>query len=711
MLGRPTACRRSLGKATTMLWNRLPLATKLLLPICLALIIGLAVSAWVVRDRSAAETQALSLEFGRSTAKTAAADVQLRFNTAFEVARILAENTLAAKAAGAPRQDLIDATKAATRANPDLVGTWIEIIADGYDNKAEEYKGTPGMTQDGRISIYTVHKDDDVDVAPPSEGESQAIYQEYFTGAFDSAQEYVSAPYIYPVNGVNVLMTSVTVPIIEGGKVIGVSGVDLALDAVNTQLAAQKPLGDGSVYLLSDSSIWVAHPDAERLGKKLADTQSSLAPAFERAVKGENVESYDYSESLQSNVLRIFTPIKLGDAPRPWVVMTNLVGATMDKPTNAITKIILISSVVLILVLALVMILLVRSLATKPVRALTGVVDQMAGGRTDVTVPSTGRGDELGVMAKAIEIFRQKLIEIEALRAKTSQAEAEAAAARRRGMLELADSFEASVKGVVQAVSASAVELEANAQSMSAVAEEATRQAQIVAAATTEASTSVTTVAAASEELSASIGEISRQVSDSARTANDAVSEVEATGHTMSELAGAADEIGGIVRLIGEIASQTNLLALNATIEAARAGDAGKGFAVVASEVKNLATQTAKATEEITGRIQKIQSTTGAAVAAMNSVKTTIAKVSEISSAIAAAVEEQTAATSEISSNATQAASGTEEVARSIAGVSRAADDAGSAAGQVLEASGELAKQAEALRYEVDSFIARVRSE
>jgi methyl-accepting chemotaxis protein len=189
------------------------------------------------------------------------------------------------------------------------------------------------------------------------------------------------------------------------------------------------------------------------------------------------------------------------------------------------------------------------------------------------------------------------------------------------------------------------------------------------------------------------------------------VSEVESTGHTMSELAGAADEIGGIVRLIGEIASQTNLLALNATIEAARAGDAGKGFAVVASEVKNLATQTAKATEEITGRIQKIQSTTGAAVAAMNSVKTTIAKVSEISSAIAAAVEEQTAATSEISSNATQAATGTEEVARSIEGVSRAADDAGSAAGQVLEASGELAKQAEALRYEVDSFIARVRSE
>jgi methyl-accepting chemotaxis protein len=693
------------------LWNRLSLASKLLQPICLALIIGLAASTYIVRDRSATETQTLSLKLGRTTAEAAAAKVQLRFNTAFEVARVLAENTLVAKAAGKPRQELLDATKAATRANPDLVGTWIEIIADGYDDKAEEYKGATGMTADGRISIYTVHKDGDVDVAPPSEGESQAIYQEYFTGAFESGREYVSAPYLYPVNGVDVLMTSVTVPIIENGKPIGVAGVDLALDTLSKSLAEEKPLGDGQVFLASADGAWVANANPDFVGKPIKDTRPDLLPHVEKAIGGESLELTEFSETLHVDVLRILSPIQLGEAPRPWVVMTNLRMPTVDRPTNAITQIILISSGVLVVALTLVMIVLVRGLAAKPVQRLTGVVDQLAGGQTDVTVPGTARGDELGVMAKAIEVFRQKLIEIEALRQQAQAAEAEAAAARRRGMLELADSFEASVKGVVQAVSASAVELEANAQSMSGVAEEATRQAQAVAAATTEASTSVTTVAAASEELSASIGEISRQVSESARTANAAVDEVGKTGDTMSELAAAADEIGGIVRLIGEIASQTNLLALNATIEAARAGDMGKGFAVVASEVKNLANQTAKATEEITGRIQKIQTTTQAAVEAMNTVKTTIAKVSEISSAIAAAVEEQTAATSEISGNATQAASGTEEVARSIAGVSRAADDAGNAAGQVLAASGELAKQAEALRHEVDSFIARVRAE
>ncbi|MES1151405.1 MAG: methyl-accepting chemotaxis protein [Dongia sp.] len=211
--------------------------------------------------------------------------------------------------------------------------------------------------------------------------------------------------------------------------------------------------------------------------------------------------------------------------------------------------------------------------------------------------------------------------------------------------------------------------------------------------------------------MSASISEISRQVSDSSSAARNAVTQVEATGATMSDLAAAAQEIGGIVKLIGDIAGQTNLLALNATIEAARAGDAGKGFAVVASEVKSLANQTAKAAEEITGRISRIQSTTDSAVVAMTNVKTTIASVNEIAAAIAAAVEEQAAATKEISGNATQAAAGTDEVARNIAGVSRAADDAGSAASQVLTASGELAKQAEALRREVDGFIAKVRAE
>jgi methyl-accepting chemotaxis protein len=700
--------------------NRLSLATKLLLPIILALALGLTASAAIVRSKSARETQALSYDLGRSVAEAAAADVKLRFDSAFEVARILAQNALSAKAKGAPREVLADAAYDAEVANPDLAGTWIEMDPNAFDGKDAEYAAkataTPGgllaATPVGRASVYAVHDDQGkVILQLDDDGVDDTLTSEYYAGAFASGKEYVTAPYPYEVAGVEIQMTSITVPIIENGKVIGVAGVDVALDVLNQQLAEKKPLGDGSVYLISANAAWVAYKDADRLGKLLKDTQPDLLPHVERAVKGEKVEVKEFSESLQSDVLRIFTPVMLGESPTPWVTMTNLIGTTMDAPTQVVTWWIVGASVVLVIILAIVMILLVRGLAASPVRRLTGVVEQLASGNTAVEVPGTGRGDELGVMAKAIEVFRQKLIEIDELRHKTEMAERESIAARRRGMLELADGFEQSVKGVVEAVSASAVELEANAQSMSSVAEDATRQVQAVAAATTQASASVTTVAAASEELSASISEISRQVSDSSRAASDAVGEVDRTGTTMSELAAAADEIGGIVRLIGEIASQTNLLALNATIEAARAGDAGKGFAVVASEVKNLATQTGRAAEDITGRITKIQVTTNAAVEAMNNVKGTIARVSEISAAIAAAVEEQTAATKEISGNATQAATGTEEVARNIEGVSRAADDAGSAAGQVREASAELAKQAEALRHEVDSFIARVRSD
>jgi methyl-accepting chemotaxis protein len=693
------------------LWNRLSLATKLLLPICLALIAGLAISALVVRAKSAEEANQLSLDLGRSIADTAATDAQLRFNTGFEVARLLAQTVVSDKRAGVPREALVEASASATRANPDVIGAWVEIPGQLYDEKNAEYAGKPGMTKEGRVSIYVTHSGDDVAVQPSAEGANEAVTQEYFTGAFDSGKEYVSAPYIYPVDGVDVLMASITVPIIYDGKTIGVAGVDVALSDLNEQMAANKPLGDGSVFIVSSGGIWVAHAKKEFVGKTLAETEEKFVPWFNDALAGKTVEITDWSPSLNSDVYRLFTPIKLGEAEKPWIVITNLVKDTVDEPTNAITWRIIISSLVVVIVLMIAMMLLVRAVAARPVRDLTKVVDELAGGHTDVTVPGTARGDELGVMAKAIEIFRQKLIEIDELRRKTEMAEHEAAAARRRGMLELADTFEASVKGVVQAVSASAVQLEANAQSMSSVAESATQQVQMVAAATTEASSSVTTVAAASEELSASISEISRQVTDSSRAAGDAVGEVDRTGNTMNELAAAADEIGGIVRLIGEIASQTNLLALNATIEAARAGDAGKGFAVVASEVKNLANQTGRAAEDITGRIGKIQQTTNAAVEAMGNVKTTIAKVSEISAAIAAAVEEQTAATKEISGNATQAATGTEEVARNIEGVARAADDAGTAAGQVREASAELAKQAEALRHEVDSFIARVRAE
>lgn len=274
----------------------------------------------------------------------------------------------------------------------------------------------------------------------------------------------------------------------------------------------------------------------------------------------------------------------------------------------------------------------------------------------------------------------------------------------------LADNFEVNVKGVVDAVASAATEMTASSQSLSATAEETTRQSTAVAAASEQANANVQTVASAAEELSASVSEISRQVSKSVSIATSAVEAARKTDSTVQGLANAARKIGDVAKLISDIAGQTNLLALNATIEAARAGEAGKGFAVVASEVKNLANQTARATDEITAQISAIQSATDEAVDAIRAIAGTIDEMSQISASISTAVGEQGSATQEIARNIQEAANGSAAVSSNVAGLSRSASETGSSAGQVLEASSELSQQAERLRKEVDQFLTMVRA-
>ena len=273
-----------------------------------------------------------------------------------------------------------------------------------------------------------------------------------------------------------------------------------------------------------------------------------------------------------------------------------------------------------------------------------------------------------------------------------------------------ADAFEREVKTVVQAVASAATQLQGTAAKMTRTAEETSSQSTTVAAAAEEASVNIQTVAAAAEELSASIGEISHQVSQSAQIANDAKSQAERTNVTVQGLADAASKIGQVVKLIHDIASQTNLLALNATIEAARAGEAGKGFAVVASEVKSLANQTAKATEEINSQIGAVQGATQEAVGAIRSITETITRINDIAGSIASAMDAQGSATSEIARNVQQASIGTKEVSSTIVRVNASAADTGIEARNVLSATGELTRQSDTLRQEVDRFLARVRA-
>ena len=350
----------------------------------------------------------------------------------------------------------------------------------------------------------------------------------------------------------------------------------------------------------------------------------------------------------------------------------------------------------------------VRAIAG-PIVAMTGVMGKLAAGDHGVDIPGTERGDEVGLMAKAVLVFKENMIKAKELAAQEAAAQKQREA-RAKAVDKLTGDFDADVTMVLKTVSSAATEMQATASSMTATAEETSRQSTTVAAASEQASTNVQTVAAAAEELSASISEITRQVAQSAQIAGKAVNDAEQTNAQIQGLAEAAQKIGDVVNLISDIASQTNLLALNATIEAARAGEAGKGFAVVASEVKNLATQTAKATEDITGQITGIQNATRDAVGAIQLIGQTIGKINEIATTIASAVEEQGAATQEIARNVQQAAAGTNEVSANISGVTEAAASTGAAASQVLGAAGELSQQSEGLRAKVETFLAAVKA-
>ena len=353
--------------------------------------------------------------------------------------------------------------------------------------------------------------------------------------------------------------------------------------------------------------------------------------------------------------------------------------------------------------------LLSRSIA-RPLGGIERAMTALAAGNLGVATEAGDRTDEVGRMARSLEVFRQNAVEKQHLEQQRLEAETASREERRRLMLELADRLQQKIGGLAQTLSTASGGLRTTAETLNSATGQSENRSTAISTAVAQTSSNVETVASAAEELSASIQEIGRQVAQSTEVAAKAVADTERTDQLVQRLSASAQKIGDVVRLINEIASQTNLLALNATIEAARAGEAGKGFAVVASEVKVLANQTAKATEEIGGQVVQIQHATTEAVGAINGIATTIREVREIVTAIAAAIAQQGAATSEISRNVQEAARGAREVSENVAGVRDAVGQAGSAAGDVLEAANDLAGQSQSLAQEITRAIADIRA-
>lgn len=644
-----------------------------------------------------------------------AAEVTGFVQEAFTVSHMFAEAAQEAAAAAGSANGAVDRTalmglyRAALERHGEWFGTWAVMLPEALDGEDSAWKGQPGHDRAGIFTPYWVRDGDRIvqDTNDPAYDVSAEYAEAYFTVPRETGKPALIEPYTEELNDAaktQVMMTSAVVPISAGGTFAGVAGVDLNLVRLQQLAETKTPLGSGRVWLVSEAGNIVAHPDSSLLNQPMEEA-GVPDQAVREALNGKApIVTVNGAAQLIASQRVVFDGVD-----QSWTLVSAIPMETVLADARSARNTLLLTGFV-ILVLAVGAAVVVGRTVGQPILGLARSMTDIADGRLDADIPFRGQTNEIGRMAGALDYFRIKTEEARKLEAEAKEAEHRMIEERRAAARQMADDFESRAGSLVRSVADSVDTLRSSAANLDRLASEGGTLSEAAARGAEDVTQNVSVVASAAEELLASIQEISQQISQANRISADAAEDARSASQQMNGLAAQAQRIGEVVTLIQDIAEQTNLLALNATIEAARAGDAGKGFAVVASEVKGLATQTARATEDISGQVQAIQTEVQGAVERMTRIDSVVSEIREVSGAIAAAVEEQSAATGEIAASANTASDGVASFARHVQDVSGAMTSLNQLSSGVLGSADQLKGDSGEMEERIGTFLNEVRA-